>query len=318
MSKININKASKKELQQLPGIGTNLADKILALRGNKKNHFNSVEDIKQLKGVTKPIFEKIQNLITVSEDNLEPKTSKKRQSIVLHACGEPGRIKLELPLIEESGSKRVTISFSKTPGLLSSKKIALDDVVMKRSVFQRNGRSLKIKVPLAKETPPGTYETLITAGEVEYKALIDVTKKVATKIIPRKVFIEENNVNGIEQTFFISNNGNVPLTLRNPGAVILEPDFMECRTIRAAVKKLQNVKDMVEALSSVAGELDKLYKESGAMRITLKGKPIIIQPGTTKKVSFLVKLPNSLKKSVTYQGSFRFYKSVVTIIVNLD
>ena len=62
--KININTASIKELDSLPGIGPAMAKRIDEYR-QSKGAFTSIEDIKQVKGIGDGLFKKICDKITV-------------------------------------------------------------------------------------------------------------------------------------------------------------------------------------------------------------------------------------------------------------
>lgn len=62
-SKININTATKEELMNLKGIGESKANLIIEYRNNNK--FNSIEDIKNVKGIGDAIYEKIKDSITI-------------------------------------------------------------------------------------------------------------------------------------------------------------------------------------------------------------------------------------------------------------
>ena len=58
--KININKASAKELESLPGIGPTLAKRTIEGRP-----YETIEDIKKVKGIGEKTFEKIKDKISV-------------------------------------------------------------------------------------------------------------------------------------------------------------------------------------------------------------------------------------------------------------
>ena len=60
---ININKATEKEFETLPGIGPSLASKIIEYR-NQNGKFGSIEDIKNVNGIGDNKYEKIKDLIT--------------------------------------------------------------------------------------------------------------------------------------------------------------------------------------------------------------------------------------------------------------
>lgn len=61
---ININTATKTDLETLPGIGESTALKIIEYR-KKKGKFKLIEDIKQVNGIGENKFNKIKELITV-------------------------------------------------------------------------------------------------------------------------------------------------------------------------------------------------------------------------------------------------------------
>ena len=63
--KVNINKASKEELMELPGIGESKADAIVKYRQQHGN-FKSIEAIMEIEGIKEGVFHKIEDQITAS------------------------------------------------------------------------------------------------------------------------------------------------------------------------------------------------------------------------------------------------------------
>lgn len=61
--KVNINTASKEELESLTGVGSSKADSIIEYR--EKNKFNSIEDVKNVNGIGDSLYEKIKDNIEV-------------------------------------------------------------------------------------------------------------------------------------------------------------------------------------------------------------------------------------------------------------
>ncbi|MFZ5643027.1 MAG: helix-hairpin-helix domain-containing protein [Bacillota bacterium] len=62
---VNINRASAKELESLPGIGPELAERVINYRTNK-GFFASVEELKKVSGIGAKKYEKIKDLVTVN------------------------------------------------------------------------------------------------------------------------------------------------------------------------------------------------------------------------------------------------------------
>lgn len=63
--KININSATREELQQIPGIGPHTADKIVSWR-KENGTFRKKEDIKKINGIGDKTFEKMKERIRVN------------------------------------------------------------------------------------------------------------------------------------------------------------------------------------------------------------------------------------------------------------
>lgn len=55
---ININLATQKEFETLPGVGPSTAKKIIEYRG-EHHRFNAIEDLKKVKGIGEKTFEKL-------------------------------------------------------------------------------------------------------------------------------------------------------------------------------------------------------------------------------------------------------------------
>lgn len=61
---VNVNTAGSQELQQLPGIGQSIAERILDYR-EKGGRFARAEDLKQIKGIGQKTVERIKPMVVV-------------------------------------------------------------------------------------------------------------------------------------------------------------------------------------------------------------------------------------------------------------
>ena len=62
--KVNLNHASRQELEELPGIGPTLAERIVAYR-EKAGCFKSVEELKQVSGIGEKKFAELRDLVEI-------------------------------------------------------------------------------------------------------------------------------------------------------------------------------------------------------------------------------------------------------------
>jgi len=64
IGKVNLNKADKEDLMDIPGLGERLASRILEYR-QQNGDFASLEDLKKIKGINDYRYEKLKNLCHV-------------------------------------------------------------------------------------------------------------------------------------------------------------------------------------------------------------------------------------------------------------
>ena len=64
LGKINLNTATLEELDQLPGIGPSIAQRIIDYR-NQNSAFKKIDDLKKVRGIGDALFDQIKELVTV-------------------------------------------------------------------------------------------------------------------------------------------------------------------------------------------------------------------------------------------------------------
>ncbi len=74
--KLDLNRASAQEIEELPGIGPVLAERIVDYRKSGKP-FRTVDDLRTVKGIGKKKFDRIRALVTVTPTMAQPKGGKK-------------------------------------------------------------------------------------------------------------------------------------------------------------------------------------------------------------------------------------------------
>jgi competence protein ComEA len=62
---VDLNQATAKELESLPGIGAVLAERVIAYR-NSVGRFRTVEDLREVAGIGSKKFDRLKPLVTVA------------------------------------------------------------------------------------------------------------------------------------------------------------------------------------------------------------------------------------------------------------
>ncbi len=69
-SRLDLNRASVGELESLPGIGTVLAQRVIAFR-ESVGRFQKIEDLRGVKGIGAKKFERLKSFVMVSANSLQ-------------------------------------------------------------------------------------------------------------------------------------------------------------------------------------------------------------------------------------------------------
>jgi competence protein ComEA len=75
-AKLDLNRASAQEFDELPGIGPVLAERIVLYRKSGKT-FRTVDDLRAVKGIGKKKFDRIRALVTVTPTAGQPERGKR-------------------------------------------------------------------------------------------------------------------------------------------------------------------------------------------------------------------------------------------------
>ena len=73
---VDLNQATAKELESLPGIGAVLAERVIAYR-NSVGRFRTVEDLREVAGIGSKKFDRLKPLVTVAAVETKSKAEKR-------------------------------------------------------------------------------------------------------------------------------------------------------------------------------------------------------------------------------------------------
>jgi hypothetical protein len=239
------------------------------------------------------------------------------QSIAI--VGTPGFLRIDLPLLNSSGSP-VVVRDTDVRAMMTSKEgraplgisASLTAVVQAGQV----GRGT-LQLQIDAHTPPGEY-----AGEVEISGsmrqlALTIVEQVRLSIDPRPIVLDGSPGSTGQKTVIFRNLGNVPLHIRDPGSVTVGEELPFASTATAEVTA---VRPANEAVTRLLGKLFErrqahLLKEVGVMTTRLLKGAFTIEPGAM--VSALVEcvLPDNLLSDRRYRAYAPIYNADLEFLI---
>jgi hypothetical protein len=212
------------------------------------------------------------------------------------------RATFESPRLEEATGRR--------PGVL------LPTVVL----HPGHARRVPISFMIPNHTPPGRYDgELVVAGQA-VPVVVHVVENYDLEIAPAEVVLENRPGDRIVRQIVCSNRGNVPLVIGEIGAVVLDDELTNCRSLRAvtaAWPEKGGEHDAVDRFVDlfVKDGWKKVVEHSGVLRVHTAGGPREIAPGETEVVDLEITLPDRLEPRTRYSAFAPLYTTDLTFLV---
>jgi hypothetical protein len=232
---------------------------------------------------------------------------RKDEPIVL--VGDPSRLTGRIPLHNRAGERVVlrqaqlhgTAHYGVAGAARSARAYHLP--VQMTAVLSPDERAqVPVRVSLDPYTPPGHYTAELSIGDHRYPVELHVAERVDLQIAPGRLLVE-NRPGRQRKQLILSNRGNVPVGLGSIGAVPLDDELAECKTLRAT---LAAGKDRAHSLDDwLTGFLNqgKKHLDSvGMLWVEVEDAPLQIAPGATVTAALNVRVPDSLDPRSRYLG----------------
>jgi hypothetical protein len=171
-----------------------------------------------------------------------------------------------------------------------------------RRIIVRPGQSRHVPVALTLDprTPPGTYEAQLDVDGEQRNVIMHVTEDVALSISPQPLVIPNRPKEKVQKQVVFTNEGNVPITVKSIGTVVLDDEMAHCRAMRGA---LTDVGDTMEDMDDYIAALGKRYRKIyETLVLKVQNDEITIDPGETRALELNITVPDKLEKRSRYSG----------------
>ena len=191
--------------------------------------------------------------------------------------------------------------------------------VMMPSVVLHPGqaRRVPIRITIPTHSPPGRYDgKLLVAGQ-SVEVVIHVVEDYDLDVAPTELVLENRAGDRSVRQIVCTNRGNVPLVIGEIGAVVLDDELTNCRSLRAVTAAWPDEDGQHDAIDRfvdlfVKEGWKKVVEHSGVLRVHTAGGPRELLPGQTQVVDLEITLPDKLEPRTRYTGVAPLYMSDLT------
>lgn len=317
--RIDLNTVSVRELKQLPGMDRLLARRIIL---DRKLHgsFRSLADLARVEGVDAEFISNVSRFVNAAGADytgvpaglaFDRDQTEGAQHPDLTFFGSPEFLRGDVPL-RNHGSSPFQVTSLRIEGteLKTLHGSRLDRLQATFSIPPGQSVKLPVTIQLDPSTPPGVHKVELVAGTERWTASLHVAERTSASLAPSRFVLSNLPAAKTERQVAVRNEGNVPITIGDLGAVQVEDRDLICRAIRDAVKRLEDP-PWDKFVGAVSDELKKSFAQIEPMRIRTKNKPVTIQPGGTAVLDLEIQNPKNVRKGRYYVARARLYNAIV-------
>lgn len=252
----------------------------------------------------------------------KPRLELQRQQPLVIA-GQPGKLRASLQLSNPT-DERIRLRSLPMTSAGMSKRLGeagrpekTPNLRLRPGVIRPGHRGpVSLSLDLDPYTPPGEYQAEVEIDGQVQPVLVNVMEKVALRVRP-SIVVVENIPNGrVSKRVAVENQGNVPLTINEIGAIYLDDDLQICRTLRHAASAVDDkLRPLEEYLAQILLSAKQVAESSGILRVHNKSGEFVLQPGETRLLDLEVRVPPSLDKRGRYRGIAALYTANLAFVI---
>ena len=178
--------------------------------------------------------------------------------------------------------------------------------------------AVRLRLRLDPTTPPGEYRTEVEVGGGVRPLVLQIAEVIDLDLSPSLLVVENRQGKAVEKSVSVTNRGNVPLVIGDIGAVVLDDERFECRTLRRAAAKLGSYDGEVTVdslVTEIARASREVLERSGALRVRNLTGTVTVAPGETVRIDLRIDVPSTLESHTRYVGTVPIYTEDLRFLV---
>ena len=190
--------------------------------------------------------------------------------------------------------------------------------VSRRALDPAGEVAVKLRLRLDERTPPGEYHAEVDVGGTTRQLVVQVNQRVSVDLEPRRILVANQPGGTTAASVVVTNQGNVPVTVGEIGAVPLDDEQRDCRILRRTVDALtadEREVSVERLLTEVTMASKQVLDETGVLRIRNLSGPAEVPPGAVVRFDLSIEVPKTLDPHARYTGFAPIATSTLSFVV---
>jgi hypothetical protein len=178
--------------------------------------------------------------------------------------------------------------------------------------------AVKLRLRLDERTPPGEYHAEVDVGGTTRQLVVQVAQRVSVDLEPRRILVANQPGGTTAASVVVTNQGNVPVTVGEIGAVPLDDEQRDCRILRRTVDALtadEREVSIERLLTEVTRASKAVLDETGVLRVRNLSGPAEVPPGAVARFDLGIEVPKTLDPHARYTGFAPIATSTLSFVV---
>ncbi|MBV7335259.1 hypothetical protein KFU94_44870 [Chloroflexi bacterium TSY] len=176
---------------------------------------------------------------------------------------------------------------------------------------------IRLSVEMDPYTTPGEYQGELETAGTSRPVVVHVVEVYRLELQPLSVVIDANAGESVTKQIIFRNQGNVPLTIGQPGRVALGQEVMLPRSLMGSVAPVDVQQERLRSLFAEVIDVGSsvIVKEARFLEVQNPSVPIDLSPGEVRAIPFKLTLPKQLEPNSRYLARLPFYNATLEFVV---
>ncbi len=233
-------------------------------------------------------------------------------------AGEPKSLRTDLMLVNSGRDrlviKEVLLRLQPSNGKKQSPSVA---VTLSGTIPPGGTQRARLSLNMDPYTPPGEYRgELETIGQTR-PVVLHIVEVVRLEVWPSSVVIDGKAGETVTKRVIFRNEGNVPLTIGQPGKITLGQEILLQRSLMGSVAPVDVQRESLETLFAEVIDVtpSPVVRDAGLLEVHNPTAPLVINPGEVRAVAFDLRLPKRLKSNSRYLARLPLYNTTLEFVI---